>query len=78
MSHMRIRFRIKEVATEKGFTQGGLSRAAFVDKKTVQRVYRDPYRDISASTLIKFAYVLEVKTDELFTLEETNEPRHWH
>jgi DNA-binding Xre family transcriptional regulator len=62
---MKIRLKVKEVALERGFNQSTLSRAANVDFKTVQRLFRDPYRDISLSTLIKIAWALDTPLNDL-------------
>jgi DNA-binding Xre family transcriptional regulator len=62
---MKIRLKVKELALERGFNQSTLSRAANVDFKTVQRLFRDPYRDVSISTLIKIAWALDVPLSDL-------------
>jgi transcriptional regulator with XRE-family HTH domain len=55
-----IRIRIKEIAEEKDLSMAKIARRADVDFKTVQRLFHDPYRDISISTLGKIAKALEV------------------
>jgi DNA-binding Xre family transcriptional regulator len=62
---MKIRLKVKELALERGFNQSTLSRAANVDFKTVQRLFRDPYRDVSISTLVKIAWALDVPLSDL-------------
>ena len=69
---MEIRLKVKEVATQKGFNQSSLSRAANVDFKTVKRIFQDPTRDVSLSTVVKIAWALNVSFDEL--VEVTGEP----
>lgn len=66
---MRVRLKIKETAEAKGFNQSSLSRAANVDFKTVKRLFRDPYRDIAVSTLVKIARALKVDLSELIEVE---------
>src|SRR4051794_11728335 len=44
-----LHMKVKEIAEQKGFNQSTLSRRADVDFKTVQRLFRDPNRDISVS-----------------------------
>jgi transcriptional regulator with XRE-family HTH domain len=66
---MRVRLKIKEIAESKGFNQSSLARAANVDFKTVKRVFRDPYRDIAVSTLVKIARALKVDLSELIDVE---------
>ena len=60
-----IRLRVKEVAQEKGVGMLRLSRLADVSYRTVQGVWRDPYREISIKTLEKFAKALGVPSREL-------------
>jgi DNA-binding Xre family transcriptional regulator len=50
-----IRLRVKEVAKDKGFSQGRLSRVANIDENTLKRIYRDPYAIITTETLDKLA-----------------------
>jgi DNA-binding Xre family transcriptional regulator len=61
----KIRLRVKEVATEKGFNQSSLSRSANIDFKTVKRLFQDPYRDVNVSTVVKLADALGVSVDDL-------------
>ena len=60
-----IRLRIKEVAQEQGVGMLRLSRIADVSYRTVQGVWRDPYREISIKTLEKFAKALNVPSRDL-------------
>lgn len=60
-----IRLKVKEVAAAKGISQTRLSRMADMDIKTVRRIYRDPYVDISTYTLDRIATVLGVDVREL-------------
>ena len=60
-----IRLRVKEVAQTKGIGMLKLSRLADVSYRTVQGVWRDPYREISIKTLEKFARALSVPSHEL-------------
>ncbi len=69
---MEIRLKVKEVATRKGFNQSSLSRAANVDFKTVKRIFQDPTRDVSVSTVVKIAWALNVPLADL--LEVSGEP----
>jgi len=66
---MKIRLKIKEIAEAKGFNQSSLSRLANVDFKTVKRIFRDPYRDIAVSTLVKLARALKVDLSVLVVVE---------
>jgi len=60
-----IRLRVKEVAQEKGFSQGRLSRVANIDENTLKRIYRDPYAIITTETLDKLARALGVPSSAL-------------
>jgi transcriptional regulator with XRE-family HTH domain len=61
------RLRVKELAEQKGFTQSKLMRMADLNMKTVQGLYREPYRiSVAYLTLEKVAKALDVRIDELF------------
>ncbi len=60
-----IRLRVKEVAEAKGVSRLRLSRIADVNYKTIQGIWRDPYREISIRTLEKLARALKVPSSEL-------------
>jgi DNA-binding Xre family transcriptional regulator len=62
---MRTRLRIKEVATSKGISLTKLSQRSEVAYNTVRRVWRDPYTDVTVSTLQRLADVLGVDVNEL-------------
>ncbi len=59
------RLQVKEVAQAKGFTMARLQRAADINLKTIQAIYRDPYRDVAYSTLNKLAKALGVSVNDL-------------
>ena len=60
-----IRLRVKEIAQEKGISQGKLSRMSDVDENTIKRIYRNPTAIVSTETINKLAKALEVTTTEL-------------
>jgi DNA-binding Xre family transcriptional regulator len=62
---MAIRLRVREVAKEKGISQGKLSRNSDVDIKTLQKIYRHPTSIVTTETLDKIAKVLGVDASEL-------------
>lgn len=66
-----LRLRVKEVAKEKGFSQGKLARAADMATNTLRAIYRDPYREISTMTINKLARALDVPVTEL--IEDVSE-----
>lgn len=63
-THMQ-RLRVKEVAKEKGITMARLSRLADVNPRTVEAIFKDPYRDVAYSTLAKLARALDVDVADL-------------
>ena len=60
-----IRLRVKEIAQEKGFSLGKLSRASDVAYNTVKAIYRNPYKEVTTTTLNKLAAALGVPVTEL-------------
>ena len=65
------RLRVKELAEQRGLTQSKLMRMADLNMKTVQGLYREPYRiNVAYLTLEKIAKALGVSIDELFEEEE--------
>lgn len=67
-----IRLKVKEIAETKGFSMGQLHRDAGVDRKTIQRIYREPTSEISTITLDRIATALGVHVCEL--IEYTPNP----
>ncbi len=55
-----IRLRVKEIALARGLTQGGLSRKADIDVKTLRRIFRNPTEIVTTETLDKLAIALNV------------------
>ncbi len=62
---MKTRLRIKEVAVRKGISMTKLSQRSEVAYNTVRRLWRDPYTDVTLSTLQRLADVLGVQVNEL-------------
>ena len=62
---VRVRLKVKEVAQQKGVSQGKLSRSSDVDIKTIKRIYRDPMTIVTTETLGKIATALNVDASEL-------------
>jgi len=59
------RLKVKEVAETKHFSQRKLSMRSGVDIRTMQRIWRDPYKIVTTETLDKIAKVLGVDISEL-------------
>ncbi|MFL5591931.1 MAG: helix-turn-helix domain-containing protein [Ktedonobacteraceae bacterium] len=62
---MKVRLRIKEVAAEKGVSMTKLSQRSEVAYNTVRKLFRDPYAEVTLSTLRRLADVLGVSTKDL-------------
>jgi DNA-binding Xre family transcriptional regulator len=60
-----IRLKIKEVAQQKGFSMSRLSRESNMAYKTIQTIWRDPYHEVTTTTLNKLARTLVVDPSEL-------------
>lgn len=60
-----IRLKIKEVAQQKGFSMSRLSRESNMAYKTIQTIWRDPYHEVTTTTLNKLARTLAVNPSEL-------------
>ena len=60
-----IRLKIKEVAQQKGYSMSRLSRESNMADKTIQPIWRDPYHEVTTTTLNKLARTLGVDPSEL-------------
>jgi DNA-binding Xre family transcriptional regulator len=60
-----IRLKVKEVAAYKKISQRKLSMKSGVDIRTVQGIFKNPYRNVTTETLDKLATVLGVDASEL-------------
>jgi DNA-binding Xre family transcriptional regulator len=65
-----IRLKVKEVAKTKGYSMSRLSREANMAYKTIQTIWRNPYHEVTTTTLNKLAKAMGVKPDELIEYEE--------
>ncbi|MBX5459051.1 MAG: helix-turn-helix transcriptional regulator [Thermogemmatispora sp.] len=66
---MPIRIRVREIAQQKGISQSRLSRLADLNVGMIQRIFHDPYTNITLTTLEKLARALRVDPSELIELE---------
>jgi|GEM_PF-321572 len=57
---MRIRLRVKEVATQKQMSMTRLHIKSEVAYNAIRRIFRDPYAEVSTTTLTKLANALGV------------------
>jgi transcriptional regulator with XRE-family HTH domain len=60
-----IRLRVKEIAESQGYNMSRLARKADMDLKTVQRIWHNPTKEISTTTLDRLARALGVPASEL-------------
>jgi transcriptional regulator with XRE-family HTH domain len=60
-----VRLKIKEVAKARGVSQRQLFLRSGVDIKTLQKIYKNPYTNITTETIGKIAEVLGVDASEL-------------
>jgi DNA-binding Xre family transcriptional regulator len=66
-----IKLRVKELAQQQGLGQGKLARMADVDIKTLARIYKNPFAEVSSVTLEKLARALSVPVADL--IEEVDD-----
>ena len=60
-----VRLRVKEIAEAKGFNMSSLSRASDVSFNTIKRIFRNPYKEVTTTTLERIARALGVPTSIL-------------
>ena len=60
-----IRIKLKEVAQTKKMSQRQIFLRSGVDIRTIQRIYKDPFTNITLETLAKLAKVLNVPSTDL-------------
>ena len=63
---VRVRYRVKELAESRGLDRAKLARQADVTYETIHSLWRNPYRDVSMSTLLKIARALGVVVTDLY------------
>ncbi len=69
-----VRLRVKEIAESKGYNMSSLSRASDVSFNTIKRIFRDPYKEVTTTTLERIAKALGVPTSEL--IEDVPDREH--
>ena len=65
----KITNRVKELRSERGWTQQDLARAVGVSRQSINSIERNRYVP-SLPLALKFAEIFECPTDAIFTLEE--------
>ena len=62
---MRTRLRVKEVAAQKGMSMTKLHIRSEVAYGTIRKIFRDPYTEVTLSTISRLAQELGVETRDL-------------
>jgi DNA-binding Xre family transcriptional regulator len=62
---MKTRLRIKEVAEEKGMSMTKLSHRSEVAYNTIRKLFKDPYAEVTVTTLRRLAEALDVSVHDL-------------
>lgn len=64
-----IRNRVKELRSERGWTQAELAEKVGVSRQSINSIERERYVP-SLSLALTFAHVFDCSTDEIFSLED--------
>ena len=63
---MKLRLRVREIAQQKGISMGKLERLADLSHPTIRDIFRNPYKEVTTTTLTKLATALGVSVSDLF------------
>ena len=63
---MKLRLRVKELAEEKHMSMGKLERLADLSHPTIRDIFRNPYKEVTSTTLVKLAIALGVSVSDLY------------
>ncbi len=63
---MKLRLRVREIAEQKKMSMGKLERLADLSHPTIRDIFRNPYKEVTSTTLVKLATALDVPVAELF------------
>ena len=63
---VRLRLRVKEIAEQRGMSMGKLERLADLSHPTIRDIFRNPYKEVTSTTLAKLATALGVPVSDLF------------
>ena len=66
----RVRLKVREIARQKSISMTRLHTRSEVAYNTVRKVWRDPYAEITLTTLGRLAEALEVPTCDLIEDED--------
>jgi DNA-binding Xre family transcriptional regulator len=62
---MKIRLKVKEIADARGVSMTRLHTKSEVAYNTIRRIFRDPYVEVTTTTLTRLANALEVAPSAL-------------
>jgi len=65
-----VRIRVREIAEQKGMSRTKLSRLSDTNYKTVDMIWKNPYKEVGTLTLERIAKALGVRVVDL--IEETD------
>ena len=63
---MRLRLRVKEIAEKKHMSMGKLERLSDLSHPTIRDIFRNPYKEVTSTTLVKLANALGVPVSDLY------------
>ncbi len=63
---VKLRLRVKEIAEQRGMSMGKLERLADLSHPTIRDIFRNPYKEVTSTTLAKLATALGVPVSDLF------------
>jgi transcriptional regulator with XRE-family HTH domain len=70
---VKLRLKVREIAQQKGISMGKLERLADLSHPTIRDIFRNPYKEVTTTTLVKIATALGVPVSDLF--EEVSDER---
>jgi len=63
---VKIRLRVREIAEEKHISMGKLERLSDLSHPTIRDIFRNPYKEVTSTTLVKLATALGVSVSDLY------------
>ncbi len=63
---MKLRLRVREIAEQKKMSMGKLERLADLSHPTIRDIFRNPYKEVTTTTLTKLAIGLGVPVSDLY------------
>lgn len=63
---MKLRLRVREIAEQKRISMGKLEQLADLSHPTIRDIFRNPYKEVTTTTLAKLATALGVFVSDLF------------